>query len=167
MTALDGIEAEWRAQQEQNPGAAGGMSAGYSNSYSSWMSFGTSVIGTIVENLQVQISKVHLRFECQSFALGFFVESLAAETCDSDWVPTFVHRTSSDDVAFKLVRLQNTIIYLNTKAEPYGDMEMSDFMVSRTCRRDRSFDGHADEALLTFCRQRCHPLLIPPRASAF
>ena len=70
LTALDGIESEWRALNEAGGGGLGrsgrlGDREGdeYYPSYSNWMSYGTSFIGTIVENLQVQIRDVHLRYE--------------------------------------------------------------------------------------------------------
>ena len=42
LAALDGIEAEWRAEHDR---ASGGGASGYGGSYASWMSDGTSLIG--------------------------------------------------------------------------------------------------------------------------
>ena len=47
MSALDGIESEWRALYDVQ------RATSYYPSYSSWMAYGTSFIGTIIENLQV------------------------------------------------------------------------------------------------------------------
>ena len=47
LEALDSIEGEWRAAQENQE------AGGYYPAYSSWLSYGTSYIGTILENLQV------------------------------------------------------------------------------------------------------------------
>ena len=47
MLALDGIESEWRALYDVH------RATSYYPSYSSWMAYGTSFIGTIIENLQV------------------------------------------------------------------------------------------------------------------
>ncbi|MFO0001336.1 MAG: hypothetical protein ACK559_09410 [bacterium] len=47
LEALDRIEGEWRAAQENQE------AGGYYPAYSSWLSYGTSYIGTILENLQV------------------------------------------------------------------------------------------------------------------
>ena len=47
MAALDGIESEWRALYDVQ------RATSYYPSYSSWMAYGTSFIGTIIENLQV------------------------------------------------------------------------------------------------------------------
>ena len=47
MGALDGIESEWRALYDVQ------RATSYYPSYSSWMAYGTSFFGTIIENLQV------------------------------------------------------------------------------------------------------------------
>ena len=84
LAALDGIEAEWRAEHDKASGG-GGASASYYPSYASWMSYGTSLIGTVVENLQIEINSVHIRYEDDTsvpgrpFACGFYLESLAAQ----------------------------------------------------------------------------------------
>ena len=57
LASLDGIESEWRAKYDNE------QAANYYPSYSSWMNFGTSLIGSIIENLQIQIRDVHLRYE--------------------------------------------------------------------------------------------------------
>ena len=43
LAALDGIEAEWRAEHDK--ASSGGGASGYGGSYASWMSYGTSLIG--------------------------------------------------------------------------------------------------------------------------
>ena len=54
---MDGIESEWRAEQEgKEGGAAAASRSSYYPGYASWMSYGTSLIGTIIENLQIQAS---------------------------------------------------------------------------------------------------------------
>lgn len=35
----------------------------YASSYSSWMNYGTSLITNIIENLQLNIKDVHIRYE--------------------------------------------------------------------------------------------------------
>ena len=88
MAALDGIEGEWRASHDTEEGS-------YYPTYSSWLSYGTSFIGTIVENLQLKIKDVHIRYEDDvtvpgsPFAAGFTLESLEAQTCDETWTPRY------------------------------------------------------------------------------
>ena len=95
LAALDGIEGDWRDDAQEREGSS---SSGYCPVTSSWLSYCTSFIGTIVENLQLNIRDVHMRYEDdvtnppQISAMGFTLESLAAQTCDEFWSPKFVHR---------------------------------------------------------------------------
>lgn len=50
------MEARWRAESERDPGY-------YATSYSSWLNYGTSLVTNIIENLQLNIKNVHLRYE--------------------------------------------------------------------------------------------------------
>ena len=122
FAALDGIESEWRALHDvQKHGS-------YYPSYSSWMDYGTSFIGTIIENLQVQIRDVHIRYEdditfsSRPFACGFSIESLTAHSCDQNWTPKFVYREQGESMAYKVMELQNMAAYLNTDADMFGGL---------------------------------------------
>ena len=53
---LDSLEARWQAHKEEDPGY-------YATSYSSWLNYGTSLVTNIIENLQLNIKDVHLRYE--------------------------------------------------------------------------------------------------------
>ena len=60
-----------------------------------------SFIGTIVEGLQLNIRDMPVRYEVdvtnpqQISAMGFTLESLAAQTCDEFWSSKFVHRNKT------------------------------------------------------------------------
>lgn len=56
MSRLEALEARWKADEGQDPGY-------YATSYSSWVNYGTSVMTNIIENLQLNIKDVHLRYE--------------------------------------------------------------------------------------------------------
>ena len=122
LAALDGIESDWRASQDSK------SDGGYGQVTSGWLSYGSSYIGNIVENLQLNIKDVHLRYEDDSSggamtAIGIMIESLSAQTCDGDWSPRFVYR---DPVlgqldAFKLVDLTGLAVYIDTEATSYGN----------------------------------------------
>ena len=126
FAALEGIESEWRAIHDVQ------KSGSYYPSYSSWMAYGTSFIGTIIENLQVQIRDVHIRYEddvtfpSRPFAAGFSIESLTAHSCDQNWTPKFVYRDQGETMAYKVVELQNMAAYLNTDVELFGGLTITD-----------------------------------------
>ncbi|CAH0555796.1 unnamed protein product [Brassicogethes aeneus] len=110
LSALDSVESRWRLETESKDNAY------YASSYSSWLGAVTGIVSDIVENLQLQIKDVHIRYEdsCsipgKSFAFGFTIESLSAQSCDSNWSPTFSHWTKTGD-SFKLLELQNFAMY--------------------------------------------------------
>lgn len=54
LAALDGIEAEWRAEQERIKNDMGTGGGTYYSSYSSWMNYGTSLIGK--KNKRISLS---------------------------------------------------------------------------------------------------------------
>lgn len=62
LSSLDALEACWR--QEASSGApANGPGSYYASSYASWLSYGTGLISDIVENVQLRVENVHIRFE--------------------------------------------------------------------------------------------------------
>jgi vacuolar protein sorting-associated protein 13D len=123
LAALDGIEAEWRAAQE----TAG---SSYYPVTSGWLDYGASFIGTIVENLQLTVRDVHVRYEDDLsipgtvFSAGLTLASLTARTCDQTWSPRFVHRDAAQGQldAFKLVELTGLAAYLDPQTAGLADM---------------------------------------------
>ena len=131
LAALDGIESDWRAAQDNK------NDAGYYPVTSSWLSYGTSYIGTIVENLQLDIKDVHIRYEDDISgqgvtATGVMISSLSAVTCDQDWSQKFVYRDPllGQLDAFKLVSLVGLSAYIDTDATRYGDTRPGDLWSS-------------------------------------
>lgn len=109
LSSLDSLEARWRAHLEA--GASGNY---YASSYSGWLSYGSSLVTNIVENLQLKINDVHFRYEdtitvenCR-FACGITIESLTAESCDSNWTSSF---NTNQQLSFKLVELNALSLY--------------------------------------------------------
>jgi len=87
-------------------------------------SFTQSLTTAIVDNLQVSIKNVHLRYEDSianpdhPFAVGFTLKEMSAVSTDSDWRPTFIQSTSG--TTHKLAVLNALSFYWNTDAELYG-----------------------------------------------
>ncbi|XP_041977291.1 vacuolar protein sorting-associated protein 13D [Aricia agestis] len=120
VALLDALEAQWRAEHEANDAGY------YATSYSSWLSYGTGLLANIVENLQLKLNDVHIRYEdaltCpgHAFACGLTVESLVAESCDASWQRGFT--PLDDPCTFKLLELQNLAIYWDPMQVPTGMM---------------------------------------------
>ncbi|KAK7067615.1 Vacuolar protein sorting-associated protein 13D [Halocaridina rubra] len=142
ISQLDGLEAAWRADQE-----ARGETSHYASSYFSWLSYGTSFMTNIIENIQLKIRDVHLRYEDnhsingQTFAFGLTVDSLALQSSDDHWIPRFVYGGNCK-MAYKLLELNNMGIYWDTKAEVYSDKsigEMAVLMLSAIGKQDHEY----------------------------
>jgi vacuolar protein sorting-associated protein 13A/C len=84
------------------------------------------LIGTIIANLQVRITRVHVRYEhplsivpqprgldsVRSVIFGLSIAELAISTCNEKWVVEFVRRPG--DTVFKLGSLQGVSVYLDS-----------------------------------------------------
>lgn len=129
---LDRLEAKWRASREAS--LEGGY---YASSYSGWMSYGTSIVTNVVENMQLKINDVHIRYEDSisvpnyRFACGITIDSLSAQSCDSNWQPGFTTAANSS-ASFKLVELQSLNFYWDTlnNTEMFSETNSSELAVS-------------------------------------
>ena len=87
-------------------------------------SFTQSLTTAIVDNLQVSIKNVHVRYEDaiaapgHPFAIGLTLKEMSAVSTDSDWRPTFIQSTSGS--TNKLAVLNSLAFYWNTDTDLYG-----------------------------------------------
>lgn len=93
-------------------------------------SFTESLVTAIIDNLQVSIKNIHMRYEDSisapghPFALGFTLKELSAVSTDENWRPTFVQ--SSSGTTHKLATLGSLAFYWNTDANLLGTGKGSD-----------------------------------------
>ncbi|XP_053397933.1 intermembrane lipid transfer protein VPS13D-like isoform X2 [Mercenaria mercenaria] len=98
---------------------------------SSWFSYGTSVVANILENLQLNIKDVHIRYEDDvtnpgcPFSFGVVIKNLSAQSTDGSWIPKFVSRDNVE-MMHKLVDLQNFSLYFDTNTTLVGDLPKND-----------------------------------------
>ena len=87
-------------------------------------SFTESLTTAIVDNLQVAIKNIHVRYEDaistadHPFALGLTIKELSAVSTDKDWKPSFIQSTSG--TTNKLATLGELAFYWNTDASLFG-----------------------------------------------
>lgn len=87
-------------------------------------SFTESLTTAIVDNLQVSIKNIHIRYEDaisttgHPFALGLTIKELSAVSTDNDWKPSFIQSTSG--TTNKLATLGELAFYWNTDADLFG-----------------------------------------------
>lgn len=81
-------------------------------------SFTDSLISKIVDNLQITIKNIHIRYEdlnCFTkipYALGFTLDELSAVSTDENWVTSFIENVSN--ISRKLLLLKSLTVYLDT-----------------------------------------------------
>ncbi|XP_039449054.1 intermembrane lipid transfer protein Vps13D isoform X2 [Culex pipiens pallens] len=140
VASLDRLEAKWRAQRE-TPVTEGSY---YASSYSGWLSYGTSLVTNIVENLQLKVNGIHVRYEDgltiphQRFACGVHIEALSAQSCDANWVPGQTSNWSQQQVTFKLVELTNFAFYWDPLAQGEQVYVINPISAKAQLKRDRS-----------------------------
>ncbi|KAI9744725.1 MAG: hypothetical protein M1818_001650 [Claussenomyces sp. TS43310] len=87
-------------------------------------SFTDSLVSTIVNNLQITIKNIHVRYEDSisapghPFALGVTLQEFSAVSTDGEWKPTYVQK--SVGVAHKLATLEALAVYWNTDSSLLG-----------------------------------------------
>lgn len=127
---MDNLEAKWRAQREAE--IEGGY---YATSYSGWLSYGTSLATNIIENLELKIRNVHIRYEDaaitvpnQRFACGITIDSLSARSCDSNWIAGYSTAWNQTNASFKLVELTSMSIYWQplSNQETFADIAIEE-----------------------------------------
>lgn len=88
------------------------------------VSFTEALTTTIIDNVQVQIKNVHIRYEDalsdpgHPFAAGLTLQELSAVSTDENWRPTWVQSTSS--TTHKLATLGSLALYWDTDTELLG-----------------------------------------------
>lgn len=94
-------------------------------------SFTESLITKIVDNLQITIKNIHIRYEDDStltedpYSVGITLNELSATSTDESWIPSFIAITQQ--FTRKLLRLKNLSCYMNTDSESIyveGDDEL-------------------------------------------
>ncbi|KAL2157330.1 hypothetical protein VTH06DRAFT_6268 [Thermothelomyces fergusii] len=87
-------------------------------------SFTESLVTKIVDNLQVTVKNIHVRYEDaisapgHPFALGFTLEEFSAVSTDGEWTPTFIQ--DSTTTTHKLATLESLAVYWNTDTKLMG-----------------------------------------------
>ncbi|KAK4225861.1 putative vacuolar protein sorting-associated protein [Podospora fimiseda] len=87
-------------------------------------SFTESLVTKIVDNLQITVKNIHVRYEDaisapgHPFALGITLEEFSAVSTDGDWTPTFIQ--DSTHTTNKLATLESLAVYWDTDTKLMG-----------------------------------------------
>ncbi|KAF2739591.1 vacuolar protein sorting-associated protein 13 [Polyplosphaeria fusca] len=87
-------------------------------------SFTASLVSAIVDNVQVSVKNVHIRYEDSisdpghPFAIGLTLSELSAVSTDENWKPTFIQGSATS--THKLATLGSLAVYWDTDAKLIG-----------------------------------------------
>lgn len=110
LNILNARETTWRLENDCN------VESYYSLSYSSWLNYGATLVTNILENLELKIVDVHLRYEDSlsspksPFSAGIRIQSISVQTCDNSWLPGSKNN-DFNNVSYKLLELKNLCLY--------------------------------------------------------
>uniref|UniRef100_W8AYT3 Vacuolar protein sorting-associated protein 13D n=1 Tax=Ceratitis capitata TaxID=7213 RepID=W8AYT3_CERCA len=116
VTELDAKEAKWRVENGYQ------IDSYYSNSYTSWLNYGTTLATNILENLELKINDVHIRYEDAitvggvHFAAGIKINSLTVQSCDSNWQARS-NAPNEQNISYKLIELKDFSLYWDRMTE--------------------------------------------------
>ena len=127
-----------------------GDSSSSNKQSSSSSSFGAKLVRRIVENLQVEITDVHISLDSSEGSAGVLLESLNLETTDKDGNRTFVDRTTSkDSFLHKKLEIRGLGLYLDEQNLARVTKKQKSSSTTPTLLRsiqEQENDGNDDDA---------------------
>lgn len=159
QSILDSKEASWRLENGCS------KESYYSLSYSSWLNYGTTLVTNILENLELKIIDVHLRYEdtlstpLTPFSAGIRIHSISAQTCDESWVPGSKNK-NINNVSFKLLELKDLCFYWdklneNNMCSSFNSKDLLVNMNDRCKQESHIYIINPIIATAKFKRERC------------
>ena len=139
---MDSTESRWKAIHDSTDKESQSY---YASSYFSWRNYGSNFVSNIVENVELKIRSVHIRYEDSStiagipFAAGIIIKNLSAHSTDENWVPKYVTRDNSEYMR-KLVELEGFSAYWDTNTQLYSHLELPEVVKLMRSHLDRSSD---------------------------
>lgn len=102
----------------------------------------------IIDNLQITIKGVHIRYEDSisspgnPFSVGLTLSEFSANSTDQEWQPTFVQGTN--DFTYKLAKLGSLAVYWNTNTQSLSGKSQEEFLkaFSELISNDQQLDEH-------------------------
>ena len=110
-------------------------------------SFTSSLVTKIVDNLQITVRNIHIRYEDaisnpqHPFSAGFTLAEFSAVSTDGEWNPTFIQNSAMG--IHKLARLESLAIYFDTDSKSLAGHEVSEAQEKFNALIAR--DGHLPE----------------------
>ena len=117
---------EWELSNKAKKSQALATTAEDSNNES----FMQSLITKVIDNLQIKIKDIHIRYEDRTCvfskvpsSIGFSLHELSGVSTDEDWTPKFIETTQP--LTHKLLTLDAFSVYWDTKMQEVEDIDIS------------------------------------------
>lgn len=93
--------------------------------------FTEKLVAQIINNVQIRIRNVHIRYEDRStstipFAFGITLSGLEVQTTDSDWRKAFLSEALSK--VFKVAKLDGLAVYMNCNTQMFQSYGTEEFL---------------------------------------
>lgn len=95
-------------------------------------SFINALVTKIIDNLQVVIKNIHVRFEDNKshpqkpFAVGLTLSNLSAVSTDENWVEAFIEDSKAP--THKLLKLDSLALYWTPSSESFNNLSSENFI---------------------------------------
>ncbi|KAI9502126.1 hypothetical protein BX070DRAFT_20733 [Coemansia spiralis] len=115
-------------------------------------SFTEQLITKIVDNLQIVIKNIHVRYEDNisnpdhMFAVGATLSELSAVSTDEEWHQTFLHDSGS--IIHKLLKLSQFSIYWDTECESMQGLNHDDLIAQFSRGADAISEANSHRSIL-------------------
>ncbi|GAA5992083.1 hypothetical protein JCM10908_000736 [Rhodotorula pacifica] len=99
-------------------------------------SFTTSLVNKIVDNLQIEVRNIHIRYEDNlsvpghPFSVGLTLAGFSAVSTDAEWKPTFITKPSGG--VHKLATLDSLAIYFDTDSKSLAGYSLDEAITKFT-----------------------------------
>ncbi|DBA04983.1 TPA: hypothetical protein N0F65_006985, partial [Lagenidium giganteum] len=175
---LEQLYAQAKKQREEEEKQSSSSS---SNNSADNNGFTARLVNKIIDNLELHIRRIHVRLEDQSsgdhpFALGLTIESVHAQSTNSNWQPSYVDTSKSNEPRiYKIIELNHLSVYLNPhcevlRAQPldFETCSLDEFMNAFNHSIPKRFDDrhYQQHTQMYPSHQQHHFVLKPIDASA-
>ncbi|KYR02132.1 vacuolar protein sorting-associated protein 13 family protein [Tieghemostelium lacteum] len=94
--------------------------------------FTNRLVTKIIDNLQIVVNKVHIRFENKNdlgkmYSIGVTLDKISAQSCDERWIPSFID-SSKTQVIRKLAEMHSLGVYIDESTQSFQNLSTSDFV---------------------------------------
>lgn len=140
LSKLDAFEAEWKSARLRRESR--NSNEYYSHSYSSWLTYGSSLVSSAISNLQLKVQDVHIRYEDldpvtgASFAWGLLVKSANSEHVSGGNDNASDGAKNGKSYVSQQLQLKGVSLYWDQDALHVGGLELGRMAVSGRCISD-------------------------------